>query len=105
MDDNQKKVYSEVYAVLSTLNDEYIRNTPTDVLNFIADNRDKDYIVNIDENKALDNQNLSEETIAFIAMLKLDYWCHDEGEKEKLVHLLTAPNSRIGVLLKKLSEQ
>ena len=36
-----------------------------------------------DENKALDNQNLSEETIAFIAMLKLDYWCHDEGEKEK----------------------
>ena len=84
----KKQIYSEVYAVLTALGDEYIRKTPVDLLDFIADNRDREHVIKIDENISLEQQNLSEETIAFIAMLKLDYWCKNDVEKAELRAIL-----------------
>ena len=85
---NQKQIYAEVYAVLSVLGGEYIRKIPQNVLNTIADQRDKDYIVNINDEQPLDEQNLSEEAIALIACLKLDYWCDSDDEKKALQDIL-----------------
>ena len=83
-----KQTYSEVYAVLSALGDKYIEKTPKEILSFIADNRDRNYAVTIDDTIPLDEQNLSEEAISLIAMLKLDYWCETEKEKADLAALL-----------------
>jgi len=84
----KKEVYSEVYAVLTALGDEYLRKTPKEFLNLIADNRDRDLIIKIDENIPLEEQNLSEEAVAMLAMLKLDHWCSSNAEKEELQALL-----------------
>lgn len=84
----KNQTYSEVYAVLTALGDKYIQKTPVEFLNFIVDNRDHDYVVKIDENIPLEMQNLSEETTAIIAMLKLDYWCETEQEKADLSAIL-----------------
>jgi len=84
-----KKIYSEVYKMLTILGDEYIRSTPTEILNFIADNRDKEYDPNIIINEDLENQGLSKEAIAIIAMLKLDYWtANNPAEHNELLKLL-----------------
>lgn len=85
---SQRQVYAEVYAVLSALGGKYIHKIPQNILNIIADKRDKDYKIAIDENKPLEEQNLSKETVALLAALKLDYWCETEQEKQKLQNLL-----------------
>ncbi len=85
---NQAQVYAEVYAVLSVLGGEYIRKIPQNVLNIIADQRDKSYCKKIDENVPLEDQNLSKDATALLAVLKLDYWCETEEQKQELLDLL-----------------
>ena len=85
---DKKHIYSEVYAVLTTLGDNYLRKTPEEFLDFIVNNRDQNYDIKIEESVSLEEQNLSEETIAIIAMLKLDYWCENDGEKAELRAIL-----------------
>ena len=91
----QKKVYSEVYAVLCVLNDDYLKRIPQNILKKIYSERDKDYDFYIDENIPLTEQNLSSETIAMLAALKLDYWCNSKAEKEELELLLNANDKNI----------
>lgn len=93
----QKKVYSEVYAVLSALNDDYLKKTPQKILDKINDERDKDYRFRIDVNVPLTEQNLSSEAIAMLAALKLDYWCESKEEKEKLELLLKANDKGVNL--------
>ena len=100
----QEQVYSEVYAVLSALNDEYLKKTPQNVLDKINESRDRDYHFRIDENIPLTEQNLSSEAIAMLAALKLDYWCESKAEKEELELLLKAndKNVKLSSNLKKI---
>lgn len=85
-----QKTLSEVHAVVMSSGKEYVDLIPTDVLDFIVKNKDNNYTAIIDENKALDQQGFEQETIAMIAMLKLNYWCRTEQEKaELLAHLET----------------
>ena len=57
---SQSQVYAEVYAVLSALGGEYIRKIPQNVLNVIADQRDKQLEKKINEEIPLEEQNLSQ---------------------------------------------
>ena len=43
---------------------------------------------NINPDIALEEQNLLPDTINILAMLKLDYWCKDENEKNELITIL-----------------
>ena len=87
-DISQSQVYYEVYAVLSALGGDYIRKIPQNVLNIIAEKRDKEYNKKINEDIPLEEQHLSKEAIAMLASLKLDYWCESEQEKQSLRNLL-----------------
>lgn len=91
---NQHQVYAEVYAVLSVLGGEYVRKIPADVLNIIAEERDKECNIQIAEDIPLEEQNLSREAIALLAALKLDYWCETEAEKNELQNLLNLNEER-----------
>lgn len=93
---NNSQVYAEVYAVLSALGDEYLRQTPKQILNFIAENRDKNLVVKIDPDIPLEKQPLSTECTAMIAMLKLDYWCGSKEEKDELQALLNLNEEKHG---------
>ena len=46
---NQSQIYAEVYSVLSALGGDYIRKIPQNILNIIADKRDKAYEKKINE--------------------------------------------------------
>ena len=83
----QSQIYTQVYAVLSFLNDTYIKRIPRQVLDLIEKNRDRNYLFTVDKNIPLEQQNLSEEAIAMLAYLKLNYWCNTKEEKEQLLSL------------------
>ena len=88
MSNNIEKSYTELHKILQLLGDKYIKKIPTEIMELIENNKDDNYEVNINPNIALEEQNLLPDTINFLAMLKLDYWCENEKEKNELLSIL-----------------
>lgn len=82
------KAYTEVYDILKYIDKSYIDKIPKKFLSFIEKEKDNSYVPNINPDIALEEQNLLPDTINILAMLKLDYWCKDENEKNELITIL-----------------
>lgn len=87
MSEYSKQVYSETYAVLQLLQEEFLNKIPNNLIEIIKSEKDKTYDVNINPNIPLEEQNLHPDTISLLAMLKVDYWCEDEKEKQELLDI------------------
>lgn len=83
-----KDAYVEVLGILDLLDQEQKNRIPKKLKEFFENNKNQDYQVNIDSNIPLEEQNLLQETVDILAMLKLNYWCTNEKEKEGLLNLL-----------------
>ena len=83
-----KDAYVEVLGILDLLDEEQKNRIPKKLKEFFENNKNQDYQVNIDSNIPLEEQNLLQETVDILAMLKLNYWCTIEKEKEGLLNLL-----------------
>ena len=83
-----KDAYVEVLGILDLLDEEQKNRIPKKLKEFFENNKNQDYQVNIDSNIPLEEQNLLQETVEILAMLKLNYWCTNEKEKEGLLNLL-----------------
>lgn len=79
-----KRAYSEVYALLNVVGDEYVNKIPEKIYNAIKDNRDFNYNPEYKENQIMAKDNISKEALSLIAALNLQYWCEDENEKNRL---------------------
>lgn len=79
----KRQVYSEVYEFINLLDIEFIEKIPNKLLNFFENEKDDNYLKNINPFENIENQNLKKDTITIINMLNLKYWANDE-EKEKL---------------------
>lgn len=89
MNDNIRKAYSEINEILSLMDNEFIDKLPKRFIEFIKKERDINYEPNINPNVPLEEQQLLEDTINILAMLKLDYWCETEAEKQELLQILS----------------
>ena len=89
-----KDAYVEVLGILDLLDEEqknriiFTGDGIEPAKEFFENNKNQDYQVNIDSNIPLEEQNLLQETVDILAMLKLNYWCTNEKEKEGLLNLL-----------------
>ena len=83
-----KDAYVEVLGILDLLDEEQKNRIPKKLKEFFENNKNQDYQVNIDSNIPLEEQNLLQETVDILAMLKMNYWCTNEKEKEGLLNLL-----------------
>lgn len=83
--DNSSLVYSEVYAILNMIEDEYRERVPKNIIDFFEEERDKEYNPIIDVNIPLEKQNLKRKTIVLLAILNLNYWCDSEEEKQEIL--------------------
>ena len=90
-----EKVLSEVYNIVLALGTLFRVRIPDDVWAIIEEQRDKSYNPHVDENKALNEQEMSLDAITFIAMLHRDYWCDSEEEREELLKLLEENEERL----------
>ena len=85
---NDMMAYAEVNAILNILEDEYVNKVPEKVRNFFAEEKIKDYEPIIDIDVPLTEQNLKRETMILLDILKLNYWCEDENEKQEFLNEL-----------------
>ena len=83
-----KQIYSETYAVLLALGEEYIKKIPEDIFEFIKSKSVEGLMPEIDHNKRLSEQGLLKDTIAMFACLRLNYLCKTEEEKQEFLGYL-----------------
>lgn len=98
---------SEMYYILEHMNPIDKKYIPEIVIQFFRDNRSIFYKVNLDVTKRLEEQELKDETKAFILILKEKYFLNKEYQKEeyqeKSMALITIKKENIVVsLLKKI---
>ena len=86
--DNSSLAYSEVYAILNMIEDEYKERVPKNVMDFFEEERDKEYNPIIDVNIPLEKQNLKRKTLVLLAILNLNYWCDSEEEKQEILSIV-----------------
>lgn len=82
------KVNAEILGVLLALGDKYINKLPSSVMEYLTKNANMSEIPYIDQQKRIEEQNISKDARVFLTMLKLKYWCKSEEEKEILLNLL-----------------
>lgn len=70
--------YTEVLDILKYISKEDYEKIPKSKIKVFEENSNKNYSFTYDENKMLDEQNVSEITKAIIAILFRDYWATKE---------------------------
>lgn len=84
---NYEQACSEMNFILNNLKLEDLEKIPKSFIQFFANNMDSTYQVNIDLNKPLYEQNLLEETKAFIKIIQINYFTLEENRSEKIAEL------------------
>jgi len=81
---NTPKAYSEVYSFLNVLGEKYILKIPQSVYSIIEEKRDKSYNPTYLIDQEVTDKTFSQEALALIAALNLQYFCKDENVKKQL---------------------
>jgi len=68
-----KKRLVEVYQVLKHLSEENYHKIPSELIESIKENMDKDYSWNFDETKKMQDQKLCRDTIAILSYINMKY--------------------------------
>ena len=76
-----KKALVEVKAIIERLSIEYYQKIPDNIKSYIEENKDKDYIWVYNEERELQEQNLSESTLAILAYINTEYLLNDEQKE------------------------
>lgn len=84
MQDTTKQAFCEVYDIINHMDKQMKSKISDKFIDFIEENRDLNYKVNIDYSKSIANQNLLYETKVLLSLIYRDYIC-DEEKREKLI--------------------
>lgn len=87
MNKSTMEAYAEIDAVLSLMDNKYLDEIPSKLIELFSKEKSKDYIKEIVADKPLKEQNLKEETLSILAVLNYNYWCKDKVHKEELLEL------------------
>lgn len=83
---NYKNAYTEVYTILQYLDDEEYNKIPKDVIDAIAENRNKEYHYEMNEGIILEKHPMLKETRAILFNLFRDYLSTPQ-QKEKILKM------------------
>ncbi|MBP3800635.1 MAG: hypothetical protein J6I85_01170 [Clostridia bacterium] len=86
MKDSQ--IFSEVYSVLLSLGESFIKRVPDKILYIIKESTDEKLIKEVDIENGFEEYDISREALNIIAKLHYDYWCESDEEKEMLYNML-----------------
>ena len=81
------QAFSEVKCILDFLPIHYTEKLPKKLLNIINSLYDEKFKIKINTNIELKKQNFTEDTKNIIAVLKYNYWCKNDEEKENLARM------------------
>ncbi len=94
MDIKTKEMYSEVYSILSLMDEKYVKKIPIKLFELIKNNKLESYNPVYDPNESLYNQKVKKETVSMLILLKLNYWCKNENEKEEIRNAIKMNSER-----------
>lgn len=77
--------YSEIFEILSLMEEEDKEKVPQEVRDFFEEQRMKEYKPNIRTDIPLTEQNLRRETVVLLTILVINYWCDSEEEKQSFI--------------------
>jgi len=92
---DKQKINAEVLGALKASGDAVISRIPKSILDYLEKNCNKDEIPQYDQTKTIDDVDISKEARTFLTMLKLQYLCETEEEKEKLMKQIISNNWEI----------
>ena len=79
-------IYNEVYAILKSMDEIYIKLIDKEYIEFIKNNMVKNKNIIINHDKPLLEQGLHSETFDIIADINLTYWMNNKYNKEYLLN-------------------
>lgn len=82
IDNVYKNAFKEVYYILQNTEEELINRVPQKFINFLENNMNKEYKINISTNIEIDKQNILPETENILALVYRSYWATDEEKIE-----------------------
>lgn len=82
LDKNYQKALKEVDEVLKYTDSNLLEKIPNKFINFIHENMDNSYIININPNTNLTGQILLPETENILTLIYLSYWATNEEKEE-----------------------
>ena len=82
IDETYRNSFKEVYEILENTENELLSKIPTEFINFLKNNMNKNYQTNIKYNISIDKQPLLKETEAILSLIYRSYWETDEEKKE-----------------------
>lgn len=82
IDETYRNSFKEVYEILENTENELLSKIPTEFINFLKNNMNKNYQTNIKYNISIDKQPLLKETEAILSLIYRSYWATDEEKKE-----------------------
>ena len=85
MKNEYNKALAEINIILENTEEEIKNKIPNDFKKFIKENMDDAHYINIDQNRSLNEQNISKETKQILALIYRDYLC-DKEERIKLIN-------------------
>ena len=77
--------YSEIFEILSLMEEEDKEKVPQEVRDFFEEQRMKEYKPKIRTDIPLTEQNLRRETVVLLTILVINYWCDSEEEKQSII--------------------
>lgn len=81
MNDKYKIAISETLHYLKGIRQDDVNKISNKFMNFLRNNKAKNYECNFDYTKPLNQLNLTNETRGLIAIICLNYWCETEKQK------------------------
>lgn len=91
---SQAQAYQEVYNILKNMDKKIVMKVPQKILEYIIDNRDKEYKTKIEEKDLFNPDNIDDRTCNILLWLNLNYWA-DETEKKELNTILNNNEIRL----------
>lgn len=82
LDNRYKSAFKEVSEILKYMDEELVNKIPTKFITFLQENMSKEYDFKINENIALEKQNISREAENILALLYRNYWATEEEKQE-----------------------
>lgn len=72
----------EVLDILRHVDSENVKKIPTKFIEFLEENKSKEYKCNLDHSKKIKEMELKPKTEAILGFIYLKYWADEEGKKK-----------------------
>ena len=87
MEETKVQILSEIYCLLNYFPKIYVDKIPPKLFNLISNFSNSKYFIDVDTEKPLEEQNISEETKNMLIVFKYNYWSNEE-EKQEIIKQL-----------------